>query len=277
MARIRTIKPGFWKHEDLSALPECTHMLAGALLNYADDDGYFNANPGLVKAECAPLRETAIPVAEMLRQLCSIGYIELGSGADGKSYGRIVKFDEHQVVNHKTTSKIKALFKVHGNSGNATGRLPEPYHPEGKGREGNKEGNKEEEGKGKEVAREGALAPDPIRQALDAWNDVAIDLALPVAQFLNSERKAKLRQRLDECGGLDGWAVAMSRIRGSPFLRGENPRGWKADLDFVLQKKSFTRLMEGSYERPDTKPLFGNGFAELAASGQLGALGRDGP
>ena len=41
MARIRTIKPDFWKHEDLSALPEITHMLAAALLNHADDEGFF--------------------------------------------------------------------------------------------------------------------------------------------------------------------------------------------------------------------------------------------
>jgi hypothetical protein len=56
MARIRTIKPEFWRHEDLSALPEATHMLAAQLLNYADDYGYFNANPALIKAEVSPLR-----------------------------------------------------------------------------------------------------------------------------------------------------------------------------------------------------------------------------
>ena len=55
MARIRTIKPEFWRHEDLSALPADTHMLAAALLNYADDEGYFNANPKLVEAECFPV------------------------------------------------------------------------------------------------------------------------------------------------------------------------------------------------------------------------------
>ena len=60
MARIRTIKPEFWKHEDLSALPEITHMLAAALLGYADDEGYFNANPALVKSECLPLRESSV-------------------------------------------------------------------------------------------------------------------------------------------------------------------------------------------------------------------------
>jgi hypothetical protein len=41
MGRIRTIKPEFWRSEDLCSLPEATHMLAAALLNYADDEGFF--------------------------------------------------------------------------------------------------------------------------------------------------------------------------------------------------------------------------------------------
>ena len=69
MARIRTIKPEFWAHEDLSELPEATHMLAAALLNYADDEGYFNANPMLIKAACSPLREPSVSIQESLTLL----------------------------------------------------------------------------------------------------------------------------------------------------------------------------------------------------------------
>src|SRR6185312_14231365 len=84
MARIRTIKPSFWSHEDLSALPEATHMLAAALLNYADDFGYFNANPLLVRAECCPLREPSVSIPESFRRLQEIGYIQTADGPDGK-------------------------------------------------------------------------------------------------------------------------------------------------------------------------------------------------
>jgi hypothetical protein len=54
VARIRTLKPDFWKHEGLCEQPEATHMLAAALLNYVDDYGYFNANPALIKGELYP-------------------------------------------------------------------------------------------------------------------------------------------------------------------------------------------------------------------------------
>lgn len=136
MARIRTIKPEFWKHEDLSALPEATHMLAAALLNHADDEGYFNANPGLVRAECCPLREPSVSVHDSLNLLLKVGYLRLGTGVDGKRYGHIVKFDEHQRVNRPTASKIKAMEIAWEDSVSDHGGLTDGSSPERKGKEG---------------------------------------------------------------------------------------------------------------------------------------------
>lgn len=154
MARIRTIKPEFWKHEDLSALPEATHMLAGALLNHSDDEGYFRANPGLVKAECCPLREPSVSVQDSLKQLAQIGYLKLGVGQDGKRYGRIVTFDEHQRVNRPTPSKIKELNVAWEDSLITHTQLTESSPLERKGKEQGKEGN-------------GVMAP-PAKPALPA-------------------------------------------------------------------------------------------------------------
>jgi DNA-binding transcriptional regulator YhcF (GntR family) len=107
--------------------------------------------------------------------------------------------------------------------------------------------------------------------AFEAYNDLAAELGLPKAQALNDQRKSKIRQRLGECGGLTGWLDALGKIRGSPFLRGDNDRGWKASLDFLLQQSSFTRLMEGSYDRQarsrpsPAKPTLRDGFDILDA------------
>ena len=46
--------------------------IAAALLNYADDEGYFNANPGLVKAACSPLRESSVSTHTQLKRLAEI-------------------------------------------------------------------------------------------------------------------------------------------------------------------------------------------------------------
>ena len=142
VSRIRTIKPEFWCHEGLSDLPEATHLLAAALLNYADDEGYFNANPKLVQATCSPLREPSVSIPESLRSLQTIGYIRLGRGHDGKQYGQIVKFSEHQRVSHPTPSKISKLSITWECSGNPPEPLwssPEVLRPEMEQGTGNRE------------------------------------------------------------------------------------------------------------------------------------------
>src|SRR5690606_31060409 len=65
---------------------------------------------------------------------------------------------------------------------------------------------------------------------------------------LTEERRAKLRQRLADAGGLDGWRAALDKLARSPHCTGQNDRGWRADLDFLLQKSSFLRLLEGRYD-----------------------------
>lgn len=157
MARIRTIKPEFWKHEILSELPEPTHMLAAALLNYADDEGYFNANPNLIKAECSPLREPSVSIQCSLSELSRIGYIEVSGGTDGRSYGRIVKFSEHQKVNRPNPSKIKHLAKFSESSVSPHGSITEDSLPE-------KEKEKEKEGNGVAAAPRPRFSPPSLEE-----------------------------------------------------------------------------------------------------------------
>lgn len=94
--------------------------------------------------------------------------------------------------------------------------------------------------------------PDDVQQAFDAYNATAQTAELPKAQVLNTTRRASLKRRLKECGGLEGWAEALRKLEASSHCRGNNDRGWRADLDFLLQAQSFTRLMEGRYD--DRKP-----------------------
>jgi uncharacterized protein YdaU (DUF1376 family) len=95
----------------------------------------------------------------------------------------------------------------------------------------------------------GNLAPaEPAiaERAVAMWNDLAAQLSLPKVQRLTETRERSLKARLKECGGLDGWAVALERVAASPLLRGEKT-DWHADFDFLMQQKSFTKLMEGGY------------------------------
>ncbi|MGL6332461.1 hypothetical protein ACJ0V8_015165 [Proteus mirabilis] len=133
MARIRTIKPTFWTDEDMAEISESACLLAIGLLNYADDEGYFNANPKLIKAAVFPIRETSRSIPVLLQELSNCGYISLFSAQNGKHFGLINNFTKHQVVNKKTPSKIKEMNLLPYDYGSDTVGLP--LGKEGKGRE----------------------------------------------------------------------------------------------------------------------------------------------
>lgn len=142
--RIRTIKPDFWKSEDIATLSSEAKLLALGLLNYADDEGYFNANHALIKSELFPLSEIK-NLEKLLIELSQIGYIEVRKHQNGKSYGKVMKFEEHQRVNRPYASKIKELFEFTECSLNVHGAFMERSPQERKGRE------KEIEGKGENL------------------------------------------------------------------------------------------------------------------------------
>lgn len=92
--------------------------------------------------------------------------------------------------------------------------------------------------------------PDDLQLALSLWNDTAALCDLPKAKDLTDRRRKHLKARLAE-HGLAGWAEALAAVTVSAFLRGirtdRGGRPFRADLDFVLQAKSFQRLREGFY------------------------------
>ena len=70
---------------------------------------------------------------------------------------------------------------------------------------------------------------------------------LPKVKLLTAQRTKHLKARIRDYA-IDDFTDAISAIERSRWLCGENDRGWKADFDFLLQPKSFTKLIEGSYD-----------------------------
>src|SRR5690606_15607023 len=86
--------------------------------------------------------------------------------------------------------------------------------------------------------------PDEVRDAFTRWNELAKRVGLPVARTLDGGRPRQIGARLKD-GGLEAWAQALLAVEQSKHCRGENDRGWRADLDFICQPKSWRRLLEG--------------------------------
>ena len=120
----------------------------------------------------------------------------------------------------------------------------------------------------------GAITPlsacaDPnINTALSIYNEMAEQAGLPKAQRMTDKRNRAMKLRLTECGGIEGWQHACEMVRRSSFLTGQNKEGWRASFDFMLQKSSFTKIMEGTYDR-------GNG-SDAQARRVLDQMRRDG-
>lgn len=86
-----------------------------------------------------------------------------------------------------------------------------------------------------------------IATAVDLYNATAERLGLPKAQKITDARRKKLAARLRDAGGLPGWEAALEALSASRFLTGRTDSSFRADLDFLCQERSFTRLMEGAY------------------------------
>lgn len=87
---------------------------------------------------------------------------------------------------------------------------------------------------------------DPI-EAFRLWNETALRCGLQQARSLTPARRKAMVARIREHGGMAAWHRALAMIERSAFLRGQNDRGWRADLDFVLQASRFAKVVDGGY------------------------------
>lgn len=171
--RIRTIKPEFWMHEGLCKCSEFTRLLAIALLNWSDDEGYFMANPILIRGQVFPFLDDSKMIPRSLKDLSSVGWIALGRDDQGRDVGMIKNFAKHQRVDKPKPSIIKANSQFQDESKMNPRIVPDASKEEGKGREQ----GMEEDGNMKESL------PLPFRsyEFAEAWNDWV--------QFRKSKRK----------------------------------------------------------------------------------------
>jgi len=97
---------------------------------------------------------------------------------------------------------------------------------------------------------------DKCDEALKLYQSVCVPAGLMNCRKLTKARKSQLLARLRD--GPDDWVLACRKASDSPFLRGENPKGWKAGIDFLIRESSFLKILEGSYdEDPNPSPQGG--------------------
>jgi hypothetical protein len=118
MARIRSTKPEYWSHPVMSLQDDAVQKLGVALLNFADDEGYFLASPAQVRSNCFPVDEDSTKARRCLAQLAKIGYIETREHPSHGAIGLVVNFTKHQAIDRPKPSKLKTYFDAVASSTN---------------------------------------------------------------------------------------------------------------------------------------------------------------
>lgn len=109
----------------MSRLPADVQLLALALLNYADDEGYFLAEASLIRSACQPFRDESGNTTGIVRTLIQVQWIQVTWSDAHGPIGRVTNFKSHQVVNKPKPSKLKQYWGAEYDYGNPPVRVPE--------------------------------------------------------------------------------------------------------------------------------------------------------
>jgi uncharacterized protein YdaU (DUF1376 family) len=97
------------------------------------------------------------------------------------------------------------------------------------------------------VTADGGVSLDEVAKV---YNEVLGDL-LSNAKLNGKTRQSAFAQRVKsypKAKDLDWWRDFFSLARTIEWMMGKNASGWKADLDYFLSPKGFTKVIEGNYQ-----------------------------
>jgi hypothetical protein len=264
MPRIRTIKPQFFKHEGLydaevsSGFP--LRLAFAGLWTCCDREGRFPWRPRMLKTEIMPY--DSVDFAAVLDCLADYGFI-VRYNVGGETYGYVPTFTKHQVINNREQDSsipapprrepgLNATFTSDGANADAS-RTPEARDGDAKTTplvrdevEGEKEGEMEGGTEGKGLLPIGRLTSARPEEFANLWNSRRGPL--PKVREFTESRRRKIKVRINEGLTLAKFEEAIRRCVSTPFLVGENDRGWQADFDWLIENDTnMTKVMEGKY------------------------------
>lgn len=85
-----------------------------------------------------------------------------------------------------------------------------------------------------------------MQPVIDAWN--ALGLQRIKLGDATTTRYKQLKARIKSYG-LDGVMSAIKKIKTSPFLQGDNTRGWVISFDWFIKPNNFPKVLEGNYDK----------------------------
>lgn len=89
----------------------------------------------------------------------------------------------------------------------------------------------------------GADRPYSAQGFVDDWNAL-----LGQAVTLTAKRRVTILRRVSKQNDRPYWRTVFAKVATSPFCAGENDRGWRANIDWMLRPDTATKVLEGFYD-----------------------------
>lgn len=263
MARIRTIRPEFFRHERLAELSPTCRLLFIGLWTLADRFGRLEDRPKRIKVEVLPY--DSVDVDKLLTELNTAAFIVRYS-SNGNRYISIPSFTKHQ--------------RITGKEASAPESIPAPPDAESVNHEGidgetpgNQQGNIGENRKGIRSMEYGVRSVDVLpthtpttllpsnawMSLVECWNTVAV--TVPTWHVVRTEKvqpqsQERLMFALRATPDLDVWEARFARAAKSAWLTGQRAgrdgRPFTADLWWVCENAD--KLDAGRYDDKAAPP-----------------------
>lgn len=247
--RIRSLKPGFFKNEQLADLTPWHRLLYAGLWCYADRDGRLRDRPKRIKAEVFPYDD--VNLDHLLWDLTRAGLIRrylVGS----QPLIDIPTWHAHQ---RPRLDEAESELPEYASGTDRTSPVDPTTYPAatptvtdpslssdgpvtaarmGSGVLGPGSGVL---GHG---VRAAAAAPSPeatpmrAQDLIDLWN-ATTHPPIPRCRELTEGRRRQIRTRMARRPDLGEWRRAFEALNATAFYRGENDRGWVADFDWIVK------------------------------------------
>lgn len=110
-----------------------------------------------------------------------------------------------------------------------------------------KQGFKKEKSKKNQLVnkRESDKTKEALEKIVELYNQIC--LSLPKTKILTEARKKKIKARL-KTYRIEDFETAFKKMEASSFLRGENDRGWTANLNWLIDRDdNMAKVLEDSY------------------------------
>lgn len=85
----------------------------------------------------------------------------------------------------------------------------------------------------------------PYQQVIDAYNQNCGKL--PKATKLTDKRRRAIRTCMAQGFTAEEICGAFAKAAETPFLTGQNERGWRANFDFIIKPDNMQKILEGAY------------------------------